>query len=304
MNWCNEFLNRIEFDAPLARLTWFHIGGCAKILFHPSDAEDLALFLRRANQENIPLKILGSGANVLVSDEGFDGAVIRLDAKAFKTTQRDGERLTVGAGTDLMPLSKNCSQQGLAGLERMAGIPATVGGAVRMNAGGRFGDFGDVVESVELLTLEGDRQTWLKDRIGFDYRHTHLKDGIVLSATLKLEKDDPSIIRARYDEYFQIKQASQPMADKSAGCIFKNPKPNFAGQLIDQAGLKGLSQGGASVSTQHANFMVVQPNTRASDVMHLIKHVRQRVLDVCGIELETEIDIWQPVLTQEPAACP
>lgn len=308
MNWWSEFETgetsgtglpgglpgRIECDVPLGRLTWFRVGGSARFLFHPRDAEDLSALVRRARLEDVPVKVLGGGANVLVSDDGFDGVVVRLDAPAFSREVRCEGGLEVGAGVELMPLSRRCSEQGLAGLEGLAGIPGTVGGAVRMNAGGRFGDFGSVVSEVEILSDDGLIERRTHDALRFGYRRCDVGDGIVLSARLALTQDDPDRVKKKFDECFEYKKASQPLADRSAGCVFKNPPGASAGALIDKAGLKGRAYRLAHVSKRHANFIVTEQGAKASDVLGLIDIVRERVANLCGVQLELEIDVWRP----------
>jgi len=246
----------------------------------------------RAAKENVPLKVLGAGANVLVRDDGFDGVVVRLDQPEFRSVTRHGNELECGAGVDLMPLTKWCSAEGLSGLEGMAGIPATVGGAVRMNAGGRDHEFSSVVRDVRVLGSDGAIETWSANRLGFAYRYSDLGDRIVLSARLGLAEDDPQRVRRKHDEYFEFKKRSQPLADKSAGCIFKNPNGQSAGALIDRAGLKGLSSGNARVSQRHANFIVAGAGATATDVLRLIDMIRDRVRQLFDTQLEVEIDIW------------
>lgn len=296
MSWWREFADRIEHDAPLGRRTWFRLGGRGRFLFRPRDEQDLARMLDRAQQENVPVKVLGQGANVLISDDGFDGVVVRMDSEAFRRVERQGGQVEVGAGQDLMVFARECSEAGLAGLECMAGIPASIGGAVRMNAGGRFGEFSSVVKSVRTLSREGTITDRPRDQVGFSYRHTDLDNCIVLSAMLELHEDDPVEVRRRFDECFQQKLRTQPIADKSAGCIFKNPPQGQpAGALIDRAGLKGTRHGRARVSERHANFIVAESGATASDVLHLIDLVRERVQREFSTELETEIDVWKPV---------
>ncbi len=248
----------------------------------------------RAREEGVPLKVLGRGANVLVSDDGFDGVVVRLDHPTFRKTTRRGTRLQAGAGVDLIPLARRCSARGLSGLECMAGIPATVGGSVRMNAGGRFGEFSDVVRRVDVMRPDGQCEFWTPDRCGFGYRHSNFGDNLVLSAEIELHEDDPVKVRRKFDEYFEMKRASQPLSEQSAGCIFKNPNGHSAGALIDQAGLKGMGCGEARVSERHANFIVARRGAKASDVLRLIDLIRERVLALFSTQLETEIDIWRP----------
>lgn len=294
MSWWKEFADTVQVDAPIARMTWFRIGGCARFLASPRDAAELARFVVRAREEDVPYRVLGAGANVLVSDDGFDGAVIRLEAPAFRRVDRKGRVLQVGGGVDLMPLAKRSSQEGLSGLECMAGIPATVGGAVKMNAGGRLGEFGDVVRTVDILTPDGQRQLWKRERIGFGYRRSLVGDNIVLGATLELVEDDPVRTTKAFASCFDDKMQSQPIADRSAGCIFKNPPGQSAGALIDQAGLKGVSCGSARVSARHANFIVTGEDASASDVLRLIDLIRERVERRFGTVLELEVDVWRP----------
>lgn len=299
MSWWSEYADRIEPDAPIGRSTWFRLGGSARYLFHPRDVDDLASLMARAGQEGVPFKVLGAGANVLVSDDGFDGVVVRLDSDAFRATTRRGNSWNVGAGADLPLLAHQCCDQGFSGLECLAGIPGSIGGAVRMNAGGRSGEFGDVVSEIETLRPDGCSETLTHDQIGFGYRHTELGDRIVLSARLALEKDDPDRVKGKFDELLQEKRRAQPLGDKSAGCIFKNPDGHAAGALIDRAGLKGRRCGGAQVSERHANFIVAQEGATASDVLELIDLIRENVRTAFGVELEEEIDIWRPVNTRK-----
>ena len=292
MSWWSEFASRIECDAPVGKQTWFCLGGRARYLFRPESADDLAALMKRASREALPLKVLGDGANVLIRDDGFDGVVVRLEGEAFRSIERRSGTLEVGAGVDLMSLVCQCNEQGLSGLECMAGIPGTVGGAVRMNAGGRFGDISRVVRRVRLLDAQGRPETWSHDRIGFGYRCSNLGDRVVLSALFELIEDAPARVKRRFDEYLEYKRRSQPLAEKSAGCVFKNPTGASAGALIDRAGLKGARCGEALVSKQHANFIIAEPGATASDVLHLIDLIRERVRTVFDTELEVEIDVW------------
>lgn len=292
MNWLNEFASRARCDVSLGRMTWFRLGGPARWLVQPATVEELSTLVSLAREHEVPLKVLGCGANVLIRDAGFDGVVVRLDQPVFKEVRVDGSRVEVGGGVDLMPLARRLSEQGLCGLECMAGIPATVGGAVRMNAGGKFGSFGDVVKRVRVLGDDGAVEDWSRERVGFGYRKSELGRSIVLSATLELEEEDPALATERFQDCLDFKVSSQPLADKSAGCIFKNPPGTSAGLLIDRAGLKGTRCGGATISSAHANFIVVDRGATASDVLRLIDLVQKRVDRVHDTKLEVEIDIW------------
>ncbi len=292
MSWWSDFASRIEPDAPVGKQTWYRVGGRARHLYRPRDAAELAAFLGCAADASASVKVLGSGANVLIRDDGFDGEVIRLDDECFRSVRRTGTTLEVGAGVDLLPLAQRCCEWGLAGLEGLAGIPATVGGAVRMNAGGRFGEIGPVVRQIETLTLDGSQETLTHEQIGFGYRHSDLGDRIVLSARLELREDDPDRLKNLFDDCLDHKRRSQPVGENSAGCVFKNPNGESAGALIDRAGLKNACCGHARVSQRHANFIVAQERATASEILRLIDLIRERVLREFGIELETEIDIW------------
>ncbi len=295
MNWWQEFENNIEHHAPLSTLTWFRVGGCARFLFRPNSVLCLTLAIKRAHEEGVPVRVLGAGANVLVSDAGFDGIVIKLNHPTFRTVSWQATTAQVGCGVDLMPFSRKCSELGLTGLECLAGVPATIGGAIRMNAGGSAGEIGAIVRNVTLVNPDGTIDTWPVDRLMLGYRSSAITCQVLLVAELEFDADDPKKVASRYEKLFQQKQQSQPLADKSAGCIFKNPTGHKAGQLIDSAGLKGTRVGGAVVSDRHANFIVASQEATAADILSLMDVIGQRVLDHHGITLEREIEVWEPV---------
>lgn len=292
MNWLNGFNGRVETDVPLAGLTSFNLGGPARWVVSPATCEALGDVMRRACDHGVDLKALGSGANVLVRDDGFDGVVVRLDEPFFTSVDFDGARVRVGAGADLMQLTFACARRGLAGLEGLAGIPGTIGGAVRMNAGGRYGEIGDIVEEVCLVDRRGFVERLGHDDLGFGYRRSNIGARIIVSATLGLVPSDVETVLERFRSVWVEKKRTQPFGEHSAGCVFKNPKGESAGALIDRSGLKGMSYGGASVSKRHANFMVTDAEARSSDVLRLIDQVREIVQRQCGVQLEPEIDIW------------
>jgi UDP-N-acetylmuramate dehydrogenase len=282
----------VEENAPLAPLTWYKIGGPARWLIRPTSVEALSEIVLRCHENDIRLYVLGLGANLLVSDEGVDGAVIRLDHEAFCTVSYQENIADVGAGADLMKLVLRTVRQGLAGIENLAGIPGTLGGAVRMNAGGKFGDIGSAIVRVQVMDGNGGVFERTKDDLVFSYRSTNISAPVILGATLELEVEDPQLIIRRTKEIWMYKRNTQPLNTKNAGCIFKNPGERSAGALIDQAGLKGLSIGGAEVSTKHANFIVAHPGCRAEDVLRLIKIIKEKVYDRDKIELQTEVKMW------------
>lgn len=293
----------VELDAPLGVHTWYAIGGKADALVRPRSEDALATLLRRCARNGVRVRTLGAGANLLVDDDGVDGVVIKLDAPCFQELRLNAEgapgRAHVGGGRDLGKTIHETVRASLAGLEPLIGIPATVGGAVRMNAGGKYGAIGDVVESVGLVTPSGERRTYSKDAIGFSYRHTDLPAGTVTWAVLRLKPADTAALRVRLREISAYKASVQPLGDLSAGCMWKNPvieatgQRVSAGKLIDEAGLKGTSVGGATVSMQHGNFITVRPGARAADVMELAERVGQEVLARTGVRLEREVVFWK-----------
>jgi UDP-N-acetylmuramate dehydrogenase len=282
----------VQEQSPLAPLTWYRIGGPARYLIRPRTVEELQLATRRCAENAIPMYALGLGANLLVSDKGVNGAVFRLDDEHWRKVQIQGTNVSVGAGVKMQKLVPNCVRAGLAGLECLAGIPGTVGGGIRMNAGGKFGDIGAIVSTVTVMDQNGEIFQRTKDDLVFDYRSTNISAKFILSATLELEEEDPQVILRKTKEIWMYKTNTQPLDTKNCGCIFKNPRGLSAGALIDQAGLKGTRIGGAEVSEKHANFVVAHPGCRADDVMELVKLIREKVWEKNQIHLESEVQIW------------
>lgn len=276
----------------LAPHTWYRIGGPARWLVRPRSIEELQESARRCLQSEIPVFVLGLGANLLVSDAGVDGAVFQLDHEFWRRVKFEGNNCRVGAGANMQKLLLRTCRQGLAGIECLAGIPGTIGGGVRMNAGGKFGDIGEVVTHVTVMDMEGTVFQRTKDDLVFDYRSTNISAPFILDATLELEEEDPERILRKTKEIWMFKRNSQPLNTKNAGCIFKNPRGLSAGALIDQAGLKGMRVGGAEVSEKHANFIVAHTGCLADDVLKLIKIVQEKVFDRNQIHLETEVRVW------------
>ncbi len=286
---------RIVRQAPIE--TWFGIGGAADAYAEPESLDEVRSLIETFEGN---VRILGDGANLLVDDEGVDGVVLSL--KHFKRVEihDNGERgvtATVGAGTNLPRLIVDLVRDGLGGLECLGGIPATVGGAVRMNAGGAFGEISASVIAVRGVALDGQPFERLRDEIPFAYRHSGLEKLIITEVDIELTPGDATALRSRLKEVMKYKKESQPMAEKSAGCVFRNPERNgeriSAGLLIDRAGCKGMRIGGAEVSRVHGNFMITHPGARAADVLHLIEEVAERVQDHSGIALDTEVVIWR-----------
>lgn len=282
----------VQEHVPLGPETWYRIGGPARWFIQPRSAEDLQEAARRCVENGIPIYVLGLGANLLVSDEGVNGAVFRLTEEHWRRVKFEKNVLEIGSGVDIQKLVLRTVRQGLAGIECLAGIPGTIGGAIRMNAGGKFGDIGARVTRVQVMDSSGVVFDRTKDDLVFEYRSTNIAAPFILGATLELEEDDPDRIMKRTKEIWMYKRNSQPLNTKNCGCIFKNPRGLSAGALIDQAGLKGMRVGGAEVSAKHANFIIAHKGTRAEDVHKLIKIIREKVYEKNEIHLESEVKIW------------
>jgi len=283
----------VKTDYRLARHTWYGLGGPADYFIRPEGADQLKEVIRRCQENGLKMYVLGFGSNLLVSDDGVRGAVVKFDTEAFTRVLVEEDLVTAGAGADLGQLVLDCVKKGLSGLEGLTGIPGSIGGAVRMNAGGRFGDIGTVVESVTVMNIHGQVHNKAKPELAFDYRSSNIASRFILGAALRLTPGDPEQILRTLQEAWIYKKNHQPLNTRNCGCVFKNPSGQAAGALIDRAGLKGLQKGGAKVSDKHANFIVAEKGCSSTDVLSLIGTIRERVKEQSGIELETEIEIWQ-----------
>jgi len=281
---------QIMRDEPMARHTTFKIGGPADLLVIPASAEDLRDIISIVSEEKEPYFVMGNGSNLLVSDSGIRGVVIKIAGNMDKTEFRDNA-VAAGAGIYLGKLLNECAAKGLSGLEFFAGIPAALGGAVSMNMGSWSGFISTYIKNVTVLTKSGKIMKIEKKDCGFSYRSSDVaKNGnIILSVDMDLKKDDPKMIIARQAETIKIKSSSQPISYPSAGCVFQNPGTESAGKLIEKSGLKGEKIGGAQVSEMHANYIVNTGSATAADVMNLINRVKGIVFEKQGIELKLEI---------------
>jgi len=288
-----------ELDAPLAPRTWYGLGGCAQVLAHPDGIHQLSALAAACHETGVAVRVLGSGANLLVLDDGVDGIVVTLDKPSFRQVDIDRHIVTAGAGYELPKLVTQTVKAGLAGLEPLTGIPATIGGAIRTNAGGAYGDIGQTVRRVQLMDATG--QTYYRDRddLVFAYRRTNIVAPLILEARFELTEHDPEALMKRVKKIFLYKKTTQPLTERSAGCVFKNPKPppdgpgGAAGELIDRAGLKGFRIGGAEVSERHANFIIAHGGCTASNILAVIEHVEEVVLKRHSVTLERELVVWK-----------
>jgi UDP-N-acetylmuramate dehydrogenase len=282
----------VETNYPLAKRTWYGLGGPADYFLRPKTVEQLKTIVQQCNENNISIYVMGFGSNLLINDKGLRAAVIKLEAGKFAQTQFDGEQLTAWAGAELSEVVLTCVKKGLSGIEALTGIPGSIGGAVRMNAGGAFGDIGAAIETVTLMDSQGNVFEESKPELMFDYRRTNITAKFILNARLKLASADPEQIMRTVKEVWIYKKNNQPLNTRNCGCIFKNPRGVSAGALIDRAGLKGLQIGGAIVSEKHGNFIIAEKGCKSRDVMRLIDAIKERVKEQFGIELELEIEIW------------
>jgi len=283
----------VEKNFPLAKFTWYGLGGPADYFIRPHGIEQLRQVINRCNENGIAIYTIGFGSNLLISDEGVRGAVIKLDDAEFSRIEFDTQGVTAWAGAELSRLVLTCVEKGLSGIEALTGIPGSVGGAVKMNAGGNFGDIGTSVEKVTLMDSRGNVFEKSKPELSFDYRATNITSKFILNARLELAEAEPEQIMRTVKEVWIYKKNSQPLNSKNCGCIFKNPRGVSAGAIIDRAGLKGLQIGSAVVSEKHANFIIAEKECKSRDVNRIIDVIREKVKDKFNIELELEIEIWK-----------
>ncbi|HEY3323936.1 MAG TPA: UDP-N-acetylmuramate dehydrogenase [Planctomycetota bacterium] len=295
MSWSRGFEDFVRQKVPLAERTTYRVGGPAEFYVQPPDEATLGELLWRAAHAGLPVKFLGGGSNLLVGDEGVRGIVVRLPQNGFGALRRHGNVIRAGAAHSLPRLVNWTVSEGLLGLECLQGVPGTIGAALRMNAGGKYGDVGRFVRHVRGFELDGKRFEFEMRECGFGYRHSKLAGRIVTECEIELMPGNPETGRRLALDIDREKRASQPMDAHSAGCVFKNPSvPGVpsAGRLIDELGLKGHQVGGAAVSKMHANFLVNENGASAQDLTTLIRDVRQRVFDARGVMLELEIEVW------------
>ncbi len=281
------FKGNISISEPLSRFTTFRIGGPADYYLEPLDREDLVNLIKYLNEIGYPFIIIGNGSNILISDEGIRGAAINLEF-GFNKIEVSKNFVFAEAGIKLSKLVDVCIENSLVGIENLAGIPGTLGGAILMNAGAYGGEISDYILKVEIF--DGEKIRFLsKEECGFAYRKSNLEGKIILSAEFRLQTGDKEKAKARRKELLLKRNQSQPVELPNAGSIFKNPPDDFAARLIEQAGLKGLTVGGAKVSEKHANFIVNFNNASANDVLELMKIIQESVYQKFGIVLEPEI---------------
>jgi UDP-N-acetylmuramate dehydrogenase len=287
------FRGTIECEARLAPLTTWRIGGPAELLVRPADVPDARLALAWARELGLPWRVMGNGSNLLVRDAGVRGLVLRLRGRLNRVA-RDGALLVAGAGAAFPAVARRAAAEGLCGLEFGAGIPGTIGGALVMNAGWHEFEIGNHVEYAELLDGAGDVLRWDRAACAFGYRTSRLRQSglVVLGAAFRLQPGDAPAIRERLERFARSRKASQPTELPSCGSVFLKPPGDFAGRLIEQAGLKGRRVGDVQVSPKHANFFVNLGRGSAADALALVEQVEREVAERFGVRLEREFELW------------
>ena len=285
---------KIKENEPLAKHTSFRIGGPAELMVFPSNRDELQTALRCAAEAGEKPRILGAGTNILAPDEGVRGLVVCLRDTFMGLILLDDTHIEAMSGMTLAKTAMFAARNGLSGLEFAHGIPGTVGGAIYMNAGAYGGEIRDVAIETEFMRLDGTVERVSGQAQGFGYRTSAFqgREGVIVSAVFALRPGNEMEIREKIYELNQRRRDSQPLELPSAGSTFKRPKEGYAAALIDQAGLKGFTVGGAQVSEKHAGFVVNRGGATAADVLRLIDAVRERVLQTSGIELEPEVRLW------------
>jgi UDP-N-acetylmuramate dehydrogenase len=279
---------RVSAHAPLADKTWFRVGGPAEVLFRPADLDDLVHFLAGCPAD-VPLTVIGAASNLIVRDGGIPGLVVRL-ARGFGCIRTEPDGIVCGAGALDATVAEHAAVSGLAGLEFLSGIPGTIGGAVAMNAGAYGTELKDVLDWVECVSRDGRLLRLANAACGFSYRHSSLPEGaIVVRARLRAASGEAAAIAARMAMIRESRESTQPVRARTGGSTFRNPPGSKAWELIDHAGCRGLSRGGAQVSEKHANFLLNTGDATAADIEELGEEVRRRVHAATGVMLEWEI---------------
>ena len=284
----------VQYECPMSRYTTFRVGGPAEALCMIRELDELKRTVAYLDSEKIPYLVVGRGSNLLVKDEGFKGVALMLREELARV-EKNGENdqvILAGGGLSLFALIEYCKARGLAGLEFLAGIPGTTGGAVAMNAGAWGSEVGNLVEEVQMVTPEGELNTLGQSGLKFTYRALLFPKGaVIIRVKFELNPKSPESIAAKVADYLKKRQESQPSGYPSGGSVFKNPQNDFAGRLIERAGLKGKRIGGAMISPEHANFIINTGGASASDILALMDLARIKVREQTGIELESEIRV-------------
>lgn len=284
--------DKIFTNEPMSKHTSFKIGGPAEIFVKINNVEELKLIIKISKQAEVPITVVGNGSNLLVSDDGIRGIVLKIEFDKIEIEEESG-KLKVGSGVKLAFLAQKCLKEKLEGFEFASGIPGTIGGAIRMNAGAHGSEMKDIVKKITCMTRDGKIQVISNEEAKFEYRNSIFSqnDYIILEAEIQLRKGNPEEIRSKMDEYATYRKEKQPIEYPSAGSTFKRGNDFITAKLIDECGLKGYQIGGAQVSEKHAGFIINKENATAEDVKQLMKYVEEQVYNKFGKKIEPEIEI-------------
>lgn len=280
----------IKYNEPMKKHTSFKIGGPAECFIKAQKIEEIQEILKLVKENNIPLKIIGNGSNLLVKDEGIKGIVLKIDIKKIEIQENN---VTVGSGVKLGELAQKLLREELAGFEFASGIPGTIGGAIRMNAGAHGSEMKDIVKTVTYMDRDGEIHKIKNEEAKFEYRNSRFskEDNIILETELELEKGNKEEIQAKMTEYADFRKEKQPIEYPSAGSTFKRGSDFITAKLIDECGLKGYQIGGAQISEKHAGFIINKENATAEDVIKLIEYTKEQVYNKFGKKIELEVEI-------------
>jgi UDP-N-acetylmuramate dehydrogenase len=276
----------------LGPYTWLRLGGPSQYFAEPTTLEELSQLVKRAREHDLPVRLLGGGSNLLVRDHGVPGLVLHLTAAAFAGIAAQGRVLSAGGGAKLAHVVSTAVREGLGGLEALAGIPGTIGGALHGNTSTTAGDIGQWARSATVLTRGGEILTRQREDLRFAYRESSLDELVILSAQFELEPEDPAELTKRLQKQWIIRKAAQPMSNQNAAFVFKDPVGASAATLIEEAKLQSTRIGDAEISDRYANFIVAGSKATSDDVLRLIDLTRSHVLDRLGVELETSLEVW------------
>ncbi|HUU81536.1 MAG TPA: UDP-N-acetylmuramate dehydrogenase [Acidobacteriota bacterium] len=285
---------RVQFECPMAEYTTWRVGGMVEALYTAQDVDELRQVIRYLNQEQVPYLVVGRGSNLLVRDGGLEGVAIFLSGAlaVVELEQENDLRLVAGAGLPVVDLLNYCRGSGLGGLEFLGGIPGTIGGTIAMNAGAFGCEIGDRVLYIQVITSSGEVIRRDKTQLTFSYRKLKIEEGsVIVMVGLNVDQESPEVVSMRVANYLKRRKKSQPLEYPSAGSVFRNPPNGYAGQLIEEAGLKGKRIGGAMISDKHANFIINTGGAQAKDILALMCLAQEEVKRRTGIELQPEIQV-------------
>ncbi len=292
MSWTEGLEHILRPDEPLAPWTWLRIGGPAQYFAEPTNTDELQTLVRRCRSEELPVRLLGGGSNVLIPDEGLPGVTIALSAAVFSAIEVEGNQIRAGGGAKLGQVISTAAREGLAGLEALVAIPGTVGGGLHGNAGTLNVDLGQWTHEATVMTRTGDILVRTREEMHFSYRSSTLDELVILEALFILNRDDPREVTRRMQKEWIVRRTRQPGGDVPCARLFKDHGGMEARELIEEAGLKGTRVGGAEVSERHPNYVVAHAECTSQDVLRLIDLLRDQIRDRTGVELEPEIEIW------------